>query len=785
MRLLLPGLVARDPGLESYRVRPGGVTALRMEPGDRLTVIDSQGRQPAEVSVISENGDGGSGDGGALGIIADAPATLVRALATSVPTGRERGTGTDPVLAALTDRRVDARDMRALRLFGNWSPAGSRESFTASSAATVLVAAPGAVMSVDDAEANPPSDLSLELQRAVLRPAAEPRIPPPLADPVLDLHIDAATALRYEVKAGQFIQVIDVEGRQCSDFLAFDSARLDDGVERGLDSTTTRYFMSQPYPQPGLYGKFYDQDANPLVEVVRDTVGRHDAFGLACNAKYYEDMGYPGHVNCSDNFNAELKAYAIEPRTGWPALNLFYNTAFDAHNMLVFDEPWSRPGDYVLMRAAKDLVCASSACPDDIDASNAWVPTDVHVRVYDAERKFSMAIAHRVTPESDATLTKETGFHSRTSALTRQFTEYRGYWLPASYDNHGPQEEYWACRERAAVMDLSPLRKFEVLGPDAEALLQACVTRNIRKLSHGQVVYSAVCNETGGMIDDCTVFRLGDSNFRFVGGDDYSGVWLRQQAERLGLDRVWVKSSTDQLHNIAVQGPASRDLLKELIWTPQTQPAFSELSWFRFAIGRLGDHNGIPLLVSRTGYSGELGYELWVHPDRAPGLWDAVWEAGQPYGLLPLGLDALDILRIEAGLVFAGYDFSDQTDPYEAGIGFTVPLKSKEDDFVGREALLSRKASPQRQLVGLELAGNETALHGDCVHVGRSQVGVITSATRSPILRKNIALCRISVQYAEIGTEVEVGKLDGQQKRIPAQVVRFPFYDPDKEKPRS
>ncbi|MGI8721472.1 MAG: DUF1989 domain-containing protein [Geodermatophilaceae bacterium] len=777
--------MARDPGLESYRVRPGGVTALRMEPGDRLTVIDSQGRQPAEVSVISENGDGGSGDGGALGIIADAPATLVRALATNVPTGRERGTGTDPVLAALTDRRVDARDMRALRLFGNWSPAGSRESFTASSAATVLVAAPATAMSVEDVEANPPTDLSLEVQRAVLRPAAEPRIPPPLADPVLDLHIDKATAMRYEVKAGQFIQVIDVEGRQCSDFLAFDAAQLADGVERGLDSTTTRYFMGQPYPQPGLFGKFYDQDANPLVEVVRDTVGRHDAFGLACNAKYYEDMGYPGHVNCSDNFNAQLAAYAIAPRTGWPALNLFYNTAFDEHNMLVFDEPWSRPGDYVLMRATTDLVCASSACPDDIDASNAWVPTDVHVRVYDAERKFSMAIAHRVTPESEATLSKETGFHSRTSALTRQFTEYRGYWLPSSYDNHGPQEEYWACRERAAVMDLSPLRKFEVLGPDAEALLQACVTRNIRKLSHGQVVYSAVCNETGGMIDDCTVFRLGDTNFRFVGGDDYSGVWLRQQAERLGLDRVWVKSSTDQLHNIAVQGPASRELLSELIWTPQTQPSFSDLNWFRFAIGRLGEHNGIPLLVSRTGYSGELGYELWVHPDHAPALWDAVWEAGQPHGLLPLGLDALDILRIEAGLVFAGYDFSDQTDPYEAGIGFTVPLKTKEDDFVGREALVTRKAAPQRQLVGLELAGNETAVHGDCVHVGRSQVGVITSATRSPILRKNIALCRISVQYAEIGTEVEVGKLDGQQKRIPAQVVRFPFYDPDKEKPRS
>ena len=781
MRLLLPGLVAREPGLESYRVRPGGVTAIRVEPGDRLTVIDPQGRQTAELSVISEGG----GNGAALGITADAPAATLRSLAKAQSDGGERGRGANVVLAALAANRVDANDLRALRLFGEWSPAANQESFTARSAATVLVAAPFAAMSVEDAQANPPTELSLELRRAVLRPAAEPRIPPPLADPVLDLRIDAATALRYEVKAGQFIQVIDVEGRQCSDFLAFDSARLDDGVERGLDSTTTRYFMSQPYPQPGLYGKFYDQDANPLVEIVRDTVGRHDAFGLACNAKYYEDMGYPGHINCSDNFNAQLEAYAIEPRTGWPALNLFYNTAFDAHNKLVFDEPWSRPGDYVLMRAAKDLVCASSACPDDIDASNAWVPTDIHVRVYDAERKFSMAIAHRVTPESDATLTKETGFHSRTSALTRQFTEYRGYWLPSSYDNHGPQEEYWACRERAAVMDLSPLRKFEVLGPDAEALLQACVTRNIRKLSHGQVVYSAVCNETGGMIDDCTVFRLGDSNFRFVGGDDYSGVWLRQQAERLGLDRVWVKSSTDQLHNIAVQGPASRDLLAEIIWTPQTQPSFRDLNWFRFAIGRLGEHNGTPLLVSRTGYSGELGYELWVHPDHAPALWDAVWEAGQPYGLLPLGLDALDILRIEAGLVFAGYDFSDQTDPYEAGIGFTVPLKTKEDDFVGREALVTRKSSPQRQLVGLELAGNETALHGDCVHVGRSQVGVITSATRSPILRKNIALCRISVQYAEIGTEVEVGKLDGQQKRIPAQVVRFPFYDPDKEKPRS
>ncbi|HEV7791864.1 MAG TPA: DUF1989 domain-containing protein [Pseudonocardia sp.] len=770
-RLLLPGLLPRDPGLERYRVRPGGLTAVPMAAGDQLTVLDPQGRQSAELTLLAD----------VAGLTQDAPATVLRELAAA---------GAGPVLGLLAGAGLDPARARAARLFGEWSPAGATEVLTADRDTVALVAAPARPMRVSDEAANPPTELLLELRRAVPRPAGEPvLLPPPLAEPVLDLRIDAATASSYQVKAGQYIQVIDVEGRQCSDFLAFAERRLDDGVECGLDATTTRYFMGNAYPQPGLYGKFYDPDAQPLVDIVRDTVGRHDTFGLACNAKYYEDMGYPGHVNCTDNFNSQLGGYGIAPRVGWPALNLFYNTDFDANHQLVFDEPWSRPGDYVLMRAATDLVCASSACPDDIDPANAWVPTDVHVRVYPADdparRTFSMAIAHRVTPDAEPELTRETGFAPRVQALTRQLTEYRGFWLPNSFDGHGAQEEYWACRERAAVMDLSPLRKFEVLGPDAEALLQATLTRNIRKLSHGQVVYSAMCNETGGMIDDCTVFRLGDTNFRFVGGDEYDGVWLREQAQRLGLDRVWVKNSTDQLHNIAVQGPASRELLSSIIWTPATQAAFTDLTWFRFAIGRIGDHNGIPLLISRTGYSGELGYELWVHPSDAPALWDAVLAAGEPHGLVPLGLEALDMLRIEAGLVFAGYDFDDQVDPFEAGIGFTVPLKTKEDDFVGRAALLARKAHPQRTLVGLELAGNEPAAHGDCVHVGRSQVGVVTSATRSPVLRKNIALCRLAVQYAELGTQVEVGKLDGHQKRIPATVVRFPFYDPDKTKPRS
>jgi aminomethyltransferase len=775
LRLLLPGLVAPEPGLETYWVRPGGVTAVRLLAGDELTVVDRFGRQSAELAVVARNG---SADGAALGVALDAPATTVRALAATEDVR-------EPVLADLLAQGIDPALLRAVRLFGEWSPAGTRQSFSVLEPATALVAAPARRMRVDDASANPPSDLLLEVRRGTRVQPSEIELPAPLAEPVLDLRIDKATACSYEVKAGQYIQVIDVEGRQCSDFLAFHSHALDTGVERGLDGTVTRSLMANAYPQPGLHGKFYDQDMQPLVEVVRDTVGRHDTFALACYAKYYEDLGYPGHVNCTDNFNRAISPYGIAPRSGWPALNLFYNTGFDAQNLLVADEPWSRSGDYVLMRAMTDLVCASSACPDDIDPSNAWVPTDIHVRVYDSERRFSMAVASRVTPESAPQLTKQTAFHPRTSALTAQFTEYRGYWLPTSYDAYGTVEEYWACRERAAVMDLSPLRKFEVLGPDAEALLQATVTRNIRKLSHGQVVYSALCNETGGMIDDCTVFRLGDANFRFVGGDDYDGVWLSEQAQRLGLDRVWIKSSTDSMHNLAVQGPASRDLLSTIIWTPPTQPSFPDLGWFRFCIGRLGDANGVPLVVSRTGYSGELGFEIWCAPDDALAVWDAVWAAGEPFGLRPLGLDALDILRIEAGLVFGGYDFSDQTDPFEAGIGFTVPLKTKDGDFVGREALLARKASPQRTLVGLELAGNEPAAHGDGVYAGRSQVGVVTSATRSPLLGTNIALCRLAVQHAALGSGVEVGKLDGHQKRIPATVVRFPFYDPDKTRVRA
>lgn len=638
---------------------------------------------------------------------------------------------------------------------------------------------------------NPPTDLQARVQRSETTIADDGWLPVPLADPRLELRVPAANARSYLVRKGEYIQIIDVAGRECSDFQAFDQRQLDLGVERPLDITTTRTFMGAAYPGPGLHAKYMNVDQRPLVEVVRDTVGRHDTFGLACTAKYYEDQGYFGHPNCSDNFSDQLEQYGIARRKGWEAVNFFYNTAIDANNAIYLDEPWSRPGDYVLLKALDDLVCVSSACPDDISAANAWNPTDIHVRVYPSEEKFSRAIAFRAKADADMKLTKETGFHPCTSELTRSFVEYRGYWLPSHYHNYGKEKEYYACRERVAMIDLSPLRKFEVVGQDAEALLNWTATRNVKKLAQGQVAYTAMCYEHGGMFDDGTIFRLGDNNFRWIGGDEFGGEWLREQARLQGLGRVSVKSSSDQIHNVSVQGPRSRELLEQIVWTPPAQPSIDELGWFRFTIGRLHDLDGVPLLVSRTGYTGELGFEVWCHPDDAPAVWNAVWDAGKPYGISPLGLDALDMLRIEAGLIFYGQEFCSETDPFEAGIGFTVALKTKQEDYLGKEALARRKAHPIRKLVGLELQGNEPAAAGDCVHAGhgeiggRAQVGAVTSATRSPVLNKNIALCRIDVTHAEPGTPVEVGKLDGEQKRIPATVTRIPFYDPEKKRVRS
>jgi aminomethyltransferase len=252
-------------------------------------------------------------------------------------------------------------------------------------------------------------------------------------------------------------------------------------------------------------------------------------------------------------------------------------------------------------------------------------------------------------------------------------------------------------------MDLSALRKFDVTGPDAEALLQKVQTRDLRKLAVGQVVYTAVCHAHGGMMDDGTVFRLGRDVFRFVCGEDTTGLWLREQAAAGSFD-VHIRDATDALHNLAVQGPKSRELLARSVDRPG--PAGHRrarlVPLHRRPPGRPHRHpaGGVAHRLHRR-----AGLRA-VRPQGRPAVWTAVMEAGAPLGIVPLGFDALDMLRIEAGLAFAGHEFCDQTDPFEAGIGFTVAL-SKPEDFIGKAALEERKAHPRRKLVGLAIASNE------------------------------------------------------------------------------
>jgi len=693
-----PGIRANAPNTERYKARGGGSLVISIGVGDEISVRDIEGLQPCElITVLSD----GRSDLTMLGASATGTGEGLKAILS----------GNDPDAArtrkALERRGVDPASLSSLRIFGGQSKAGETATFKVTASGLLIVVAPGTIMDAERQDVATDIEVLIKRSQPIVR-KYEDLLPDPLRDPVQEMRIAAATASAYLVKAGEFIQIIDVAGRQCTDFQCFSVRQLDKGIESALDATITRTLTGRSYPTPGLPAKAFGRHFEPLVEIVQDTVGRHDAFATACNSRYYDDMGYPGHINCTDNFNGALAPYGIAPRKGWEALNYFYNTMIDGHNQLYLDEPWSRPGDYVLMKAMTDLVCVSSSCPDDIDAANAWDPTDIHVRVYSSKETFSRAVAYRMTPDADVELTKETAFHS----------------------------------------------------------------------------YTAMCYENGGMIDDGTVFRLAQNNFRWIGGDDFSGLWLRQQAEKMGF-KAWVRSSTDQLHNIAVQGPKSRELLKDIIWTSPAHPSVAELEWFRFTPARIGDFEGPPIVLSRTGYTGELGYEIFCHPKDAKAVFEAVWAAGQHYGIAPMGLEALDMVRIEAGLIFAHYEFSDQTDPFEAGIGFTVPLKSKTDDFIGRAALIERKEHPRHKLVGLDIDSNDAVGHGDCVHIGRAQIGVVTSSMRSPLLKKNIAMARVDINHSALDTEVEIGKLDGQQKRFPAKIVRLSHYDPDKTRPRS
>jgi aminomethyltransferase len=509
----------------------------------------------------------------------------------------------------------------------------------------------------------------------------------------------------------------------------------------------------------------------PLVEVIQDTCGRHDSFLLACTDTYYEDAGYPGHASCTTNFNLNLASYAIRARRGWPAVNFFYNTEVGDDGTIAGGESWARPGDYVLLRACRDLLCATSSCADDIDPANGWDPTPIHVRVYDADCTFPRASGVRAGRNLPMRLTRETAFTPRLRSLTDHFTEVGGTWLPEAFAHHGEHAEYWALRERAATMDLSALRKFEVSGSDSGTLLQWAFSRDVAKIAIGQSAYGCLLTPHGGILDDGLVFHLGENAYRYVGNGDGDGEWLRRLAAEHDWD-VLVKSSSDHWHNLAVQGPLALDVLKPLVSFD-----LAGLGYFRFANGCVAD---IPALVSRTGYTGERGYELFVHPQHGAALWDALLDAGQAFGMLPLGMKALDRARIEAGLLAPCREFDSSTSPFQAGIGWAVAMR--KPDFLGKAALAQIQEHPYQVAVGLVLEGNEVAPLGKHVYPCDCDfpAGTITSATFSPVLSRSIALAQVFPEYAEHGTQLEVGFVDGMARRVPATVGPLSAYDPQK-----
>ena len=610
-----------------------------------------------------------------------------------------------------------------------------------------------------------------------------PFLPPLLGDTREEFTVARGTAFAYEVRPGEVVQIIDVEGQQCSDFMAFRRDGIESGLEWMIDSTATRSMVRRAYPTPGLFDKFYDREMRPLLVLEQDTCGRHDTFGLACTARGYEERGFPGHVNCSDNMSNALSPYGLARRSAWPAINFFWNTWIDPHDQsLLTEESYSRPGDYVAMRAVEDLVCVSTACPDDIDPINGWNPTDVHVRIYRPDQPIRRAVAYREKEDAPMSLSQNSAFHERLTLLTNHFAPARNLWAPVSFPSSGTLGEYWACREAVTIQDMSGLRKYDIVGPDAAKLMQLATTRNVEKLAVWRASYTLMCDESGTVIDDGVLQRLAPELFRWCCGSEESVRTLRALALEHNL-QARIHESQNTLPNLSLQGPRSRDLLRKIVFTQPQVPSLEQLKWFGLTVARLNNFQGAPFLLSRTGYTGELGYEIFCSKSDAIEIWDAISQAGEEFGLTPMGTAALDIVRIEAGLAARGGEFGPEIDAFEAGLGFAVDLK--KGDFTGKAALERNARDPRRVLKGLLIGSDDVPAHGAPVLSGERQVGVVTSATRSPMLQHAIAMARVSIEHAANDTALEIGLLDGRMKRLDAKVTEVPFIDPERKRARA
>ncbi|HZW58834.1 MAG TPA: aminomethyltransferase family protein [Woeseiaceae bacterium] len=377
-------------------------------------------------------------------------------------------------------------------------------------------------------------------------------------------------------------------------------------------------------------------------------------------------------------------------------------------------------------------------------------------------------------------------FHNRLARFDRlnEWHDWKGYTAADAYRDH--ELEYFAIRNSTGVFDLTPMTKYRISGPDALAFIDRLVTRDMQKVRAGRVAYAVWCNDQGQVIDDGTIFHLRDGEYRLCSQERHL-AWLGAAA--IGLD-VTIVEETDAIAGLAVQGPTSFSVMKNL-----GLESLAELKPFGLAHV---DFNGTELMVSRTGFTGDLGYELWIDAAHAEALWDALFEAGRLHGITPIGTLALDLARIEAGFLTAGEDFlpADATvrtgrsrSPFELGLDWLVDFK--KPNFNGRRALADEQRRGSRwRLVKLDIEGNKPAAHSYIYAKRRGrlkQVGFVTSATWSPACKQNIAIGTVERPHGETGSTLWVEiyyqrEMHWSRVTARANVVDKPFWDPPRRR---
>jgi aminomethyltransferase len=393
---------------------------------------------------------------------------------------------------------------------------------------------------------------------------------------------------------------------------------------------------------------------------------------------------------------------------------------------------------------------------------------------------------------------KRTPFHERTSklCLPQNWRRWAGYIVVGSYDLV-LDREYWAIRDAAALIDITPLMKYIIDGPDAAKLLHRMTPRDVLKMAVGQVFYTGWCDDDGKLLDDGTISRLSETKFRLTSAEP-SLRWLAMNA--IGMD-VTITEVTDQVAALSLQGPKSRTILNKVC-----AKSLDKLKFFRLTETKLA---GVPVTISRTGYTGDLGYEIWMPGEQALKVWDALIEAGRDYGIVPCGILAMDMARVEAGLFMIDVDYTatnhawiagQKSTPFEMGLGWAVAL-DKPGYFVGRRALeREHKEGSAWKLVGLEIdwvgleklyarVGLPPQIPGMAIraslpvmHEGE-QIGYASTSTWSPVLKKYIALAHVQRPYYEPGTQVTMEvTVEHHRLHAPATVVKTPFYEPEWKK---